>query len=128
MTDHKDLCKRLRERTATCDMLLAAEMIEQQAAHAKERALEYLSLSDQCDEHLARIAKLEAKVAAAEAAAIERCARWCDEYAGDRWDLYKGRAPYKGNEEGRANPRIEGESDGASACAEGLRSLLKHDY
>lgn len=65
---------------------------------------------------------------AAEAAAIERCARWCDEYAADRWSLYKGRAPYKGNEEGRANPLIEGESDGASACAEGLRSLLKHDY
>lgn len=78
--------------------------------------------------HREEIACMWAAWLAAEAAAIERCARWCDEYAGDRWDLYKGRAPYKGNEEGRANPRIEGESDGASACAEGLRSLLKHDY
>lgn len=61
---------------------------------------------------------------AAEAAAIERCAKVCDEYAADQWSLYKGRPPYNGSEEGRANQRVEGKSDGADACAQAIRALL----
>lgn len=69
MTDnHTELCERLRSHEAmvmrglgylmnTCSE--AAELIEKQAARIQQQALEYVSLFDQCSEHLARIAKLE---------------------------------------------------------------------
>ncbi|CAG9259492.1 hypothetical protein BDI4_600037 [Burkholderia diffusa] len=56
-------------------------------------------------------------------AIIEECAKVCDEYAADQWSLYKGRAPYNGNEAGRADPDVQGRSDGADVCAERIRAL-----
>ena len=56
-------------------------------------------------------------------AAVEReaCAKLCDEIAIDMWNLYKGRPPYKGNEEGRASDFTQGRSAGADDCAEAIR-------
>ncbi|PRF54654.1 hypothetical protein C6Q15_28225 [Burkholderia multivorans] len=54
---------------------------------------------------------------------IEECAKVCEEYAADQWSLYKGRAPYTGSEQGRADPDVQGRSDGADVCAERIRSL-----
>ncbi|QTO46913.1 hypothetical protein [Burkholderia latens] len=56
-------------------------------------------------------------------AIIEECAKVCDEYAADQWSLYKGRAPYNGSEPGRADPDVQGRSDGADVCAERIRAL-----
>lgn len=56
-------------------------------------------------------------------AILEECAKVCDEYAADQWSLYKGRAPYNGSETGRADPDVQGRSDGADVCAERIRSL-----
>ncbi|HEX7892560.1 MAG TPA: hypothetical protein VF447_00120 [Terriglobales bacterium] len=58
-------------------------------------------------------------------AALEESAKACDEIAADCWSLYKGRAPYTGREAGRADPGVQGESDGADKCAEAIRSLAK---
>lgn len=55
--------------------------------------------------------------------ALEEAAKVCDEFAIDRWNLYKGRAPYNGSEDGRANSYVEGESDGADTCAAAIRAL-----
>lgn len=49
--------------------------------------------------------------------AKERDAKICDEYSADKWKLYKGRAPYTGHEDGRADPHVQGQSDGAEDCA-----------
>ena len=56
-------------------------------------------------------------------AAVEReaCAKLCDEIAIDMWNLYKGRPPYKGDEEGRASDFTQGRSAGAEDCAEAIR-------
>ena len=51
----------------------------------------------------------------------EACAKLCDEIAIDMWNLYKGRPPYKGNEEGRASDFTQGRSAGADDCAEAIR-------
>lgn len=56
-------------------------------------------------------------------AALEESAKVCDEIAGDCWSLYKGRAPYTGREPGRADPQVQGESDGADKCAAAIRAL-----
>ncbi|MBR7900747.1 hypothetical protein [Burkholderia multivorans] len=56
-------------------------------------------------------------------AIIEECAKVCDEYAADQWSLYKGRAPYTGSEPGRADPDVQGRSDGADVCASHIREL-----
>ncbi|PRH46395.1 hypothetical protein [Burkholderia multivorans] len=56
-------------------------------------------------------------------AVIEECAKVCDEYAADQWSLYKGRAPYTGSEPGRADPDVQGRSDGADVCASRIREL-----
>ncbi|WP_250512654.1 hypothetical protein [Caballeronia sp. INDeC2] len=61
---------------------------------------------------------------AAERQALERAAQICDEVSTDRWNLYKGRAPYTGSEEGRASDYVQGESDGAETCAHAIRALL----
>ena len=52
----------------------------------------------------------------------EACAKLCDEIATDMWNLYKGRPPYKGDEEGRASDFTQGRSAGADDCAEAIRS------
>ncbi len=54
-------------------------------------------------------------------AATERSAKVCDDYASSRWDLYKGRPPFNGSEEGRASPHVQGESCGAEDCADLIR-------
>ena len=53
----------------------------------------------------------------------ESCAKLCDEIAIDMWNLYKGRTPYKGDEEGRASDFTQGRSVGAFDCAEAIRSM-----
>ncbi len=60
----------------------------------------------------------ERSIAAAER---EACAKLCDEIAIDMWKLYKGRPPYKGDEEGRASDFTQGRSAGADDCAEAIR-------
>jgi hypothetical protein len=57
-------------------------------------------------------------------AALEEAAKACDEIAADCWSLYKGRAPYTGKEAGRADPHVQGESDGADKCAAAIRGAL----
>lgn len=54
------------------------------------------------------------------AAEREACAKLCDEIAIDMWKLYKGRPPYKGDEEGRASDFTQGRSAGADDCAEAI--------
>lgn len=54
-------------------------------------------------------------------AATERAADICDGIAEDRWNLYKGRHPYSGREEGRASYQTQGENLGAEACATAIR-------
>ena len=62
--------------------------------------------------------------AAARAEAIEACVAICDAYALDRWNLYKGRAPYTGREPERADPYTQGLSDGAEICSDRIGALL----
>ena len=65
---------------------------------------------------------LERFAALVAAAEREACAKLCDEIAIDMWNLYKGRQPYKGDEEGRASDFTQGRSAGAEDCAEAIRS------
>lgn len=58
-----------------------------------------------------------------EKAALKEAAQVCDEYVGDLWNLYKGRTPYTGRESGRADPHVQGESDGADKCAAAIRAI-----
>lgn len=62
MTDnHKEFCEWLRREADNYHsaFLKAADLIESQAARIQQQALEYMSLFDQCSQHLARIAELE---------------------------------------------------------------------
>lgn len=52
---------------------------------------------------------------AAYAKAMKRAAEICTEYARNKWSEYN-----TGHGEGRANPQWQGESDGASDCAEAI--------
>jgi hypothetical protein len=61
----------------------------------------------------------ERSIAAAER---EACAKVCDGISEDLWSLYKGRAPYTGKEEGRADMHVQGKSDGADECAAAIRA------
>lgn len=56
--------------------------------------------------------------------ALEQAANICDVIAEDKWALYKGTEPYNGNEDGRADTYVEGLSDGADMCANGIRALI----
>lgn len=71
--------------------------------------------------------QLERFAALVAAAEREACAKLCDEIAIDMWNLYKGRPPYKGNEEGRASDFTQGRSAGADDCAEAIRKRSTHD-
>lgn len=103
--------------------------LEQFEAHIKSTAW-YLVLSGAAkdDDEGASVFRM-ARMAASEAwdasrrAALEESAKACDEIAGDCWSLYKGRAPYTGDEPGRADPQVQGESDGADKCAAAIRAL-----
>jgi hypothetical protein len=52
----------------------------------------------------------------------EACAKECEAHEVDQWNLYKGRAPYNGKERGRADPNVQGQSDGAGFCADLIRA------
>jgi hypothetical protein len=64
----------------------------------------------------------DALVALARADEREACAKVCDDIGEDLWSLYKGRAPYTGKEEGRADMHVQGKSDGADECAAAIRA------
>jgi hypothetical protein len=68
--------------------------------------------------------KRYACVATREAVAAEReaCAKVAETLEIDKWNLYKGRAPYTGQEDGRASEYVQGESDGAGQCAYAIRA------
>ena len=63
---------------------------------------------------------------------LKEAIKLCEDYRNDRYNLYKGRRPYKGNEEGRADNYVEGQSAGAEHCVnileELLERLIKGDY
>ena len=71
--------------------------------------------------HMKRIKRIIEEVQRRER---EACAKLCDEIAIDMWKLYKGRPPYKGDEEGRASDFTQGRSAGADDCAEAIRSRI----
>ena len=56
---------------------------------------------------------------------LKEAIKLCEEYSNDRYSLYKGRQPYKGNEEGRADNYVEGQSAGADYCVSILEELLE---
>jgi hypothetical protein len=66
--------------------------------------------------------KVDAMIAVARADEREACAKVCDDIGEDLWSLYKGRAPYTGKEEGRADMHVQGKSDGADECAAAIRA------
>lgn len=55
---------------------------------------------------------------------LEQAIKICNGYSEDKWNLYKGRYPYTGKEEGRANDIVQGQSIGAEECAQLLTELL----
>ena len=89
---------------------------EQVIAMAREAGFAY-SWSEAAGEALERFATL------ARNAALEEAADLCDEYANDKWSLYKGRSPYDGTEAGRADPDTQGHSDGAANCGDAIRAM-----
>lgn len=56
---------------------------------------------------------------------LKEAIKLCEDYSNDRYSLYKGRQPYKGNEEGRADNYVEGQSAGADYCVSILEELLE---
>lgn len=56
---------------------------------------------------------------------LKQAIKLCEDYSNDRYNLYKGRSPYKGNEEGRADNYVEGQSAGAEYCVNILEELLE---
>ena len=56
---------------------------------------------------------------------LKEAIKLCEDYSNDRYNLYKGRQPYKGNEEGRADNYVEGQSAGAEYCVSILEELLE---
>ena len=56
---------------------------------------------------------------------LKEAIKLCEDYSDDRYNLYKGRPPYKGNEEGRADNYVEGQSAGAEYCVNILEELLE---
>ena len=56
---------------------------------------------------------------------LKEAIKLCEDYSNDRYNLYKGRSPYKGNEEGRDDNYVEGQSAGAEYCVNILEELLE---
>lgn len=56
---------------------------------------------------------------------LKEAIKLCEDYSNDRYSLYKGRQPYKGNEEGRADNYVEGQSAGAEYCVSIIEGLLE---
>lgn len=105
----------------------ALEAARQEVREKAKEAQQMLS-----DMHAAEVADLRRQLASIEQEAtakavadtIERCAKLCERYGDDKRALYKGRHPYTGNEEGRADPYVDGVSDGALYCCDAIRALL----
>lgn len=74
-TDHKELCERLRAYECDITTNRAATLIEQQAARIQQQALDYVSLFEQCSEHLARITEIEKERIAAQPRPMTDAAR-----------------------------------------------------
>jgi hypothetical protein len=55
-------------------------------------------------------------------AAFTACEAACDQIETDKWALYKGRAPYTGQEAGRAEEFTQGQADGAALCLEAIKA------
>ena len=55
--------------------------------------------------------------------ALEEAAKKCDAIEKDYWRLYQGQKPYLGNEAGRADSYVAGQSDGAGECGEAILKL-----
>lgn len=56
---------------------------------------------------------------------LELAIKICEDYSEDKYKLYKGYPPYKGDEPERAWEYTEGLSDGSSQCADKIRELLE---
>lgn len=56
---------------------------------------------------------------------LELAIKICEDYSEDKYKLYKGYPPYKGDEPERAWEYTEGMCDGAEQCADKLRELLE---
>ena len=93
--------------------------------HAKSAIAAELAWRDAEIERLR--AAIEQHVAEAVAEEREMCAKVCESIELDRWALYKGRPPYKGNEDGRASPYVHGESVGAGVCMEAIRARAEKE-
>ena len=57
---------------------------------------------------------------------LKEAIKLCEDYSNDRYNLYKGRSPYKGNEEGRADNYVEGQSAGDECCIGILEEMLEN--
>jgi len=66
--------------------------------------------------------ELERAFALVAQAEREACAKVCDGVEADRWDCYKGRGNHERFNTRRADPVVQGESDGASLCAAAIRA------
>jgi hypothetical protein len=55
-------------------------------------------------------------------AAFTACEAACDQIETEKWALYKGRAPYTGQEAGRAEDFTQGQADGAALCLEAIKA------
>lgn len=62
--------------------------------------------------------------AAVRAAALEEAAKLCEQIESERFDAYKGRGQHEPNNPWRADPYVNGESDGAGQCANKIRALI----
>ena len=56
---------------------------------------------------------------------VEAAADKCEEYAADKFDQYKGRGKYPGNNPNRADAHTQGESCGAEDCATQIHALKR---
>lgn len=56
---------------------------------------------------------------------LKEAIKLCEDYSNDRYNLYKGRPPYKGNEEGKADNYVEGQSAGVEYCVNILEDMLE---
>ena len=65
---------------------------------------------------------LEERFRAAVEAEREACAQVCAAIAEDQHDQYKGRGAHAPNNPGRADPHVEGQSDGAWLCESAIRA------
>ena len=78
---------------------------------------------DNPDHRERRLAAIDAAIyraglAAGRERAIEECAKVCDRYEQHKWHIYK-----EDDGDLRADPHIQGRSDGAADCAAAIRAL-----